>query len=59
MTLPFLDLRLPDTDGLELMEELHQHQSNLPVIATHGTWMHPQCRPSDEKRGLWIFNQTV
>lgn len=33
-----LDLRLPDLDGLELMQELHQHQSNLPVLilTAHG-----------------------
>ncbi|MDR4494941.1 MAG: sigma-54-dependent transcriptional regulator [Nitrospirales bacterium] len=33
-----LDLRLPDLDGLELMDELHQHQSNLPVLilTAHG-----------------------
>jgi two-component system, NtrC family, response regulator GlrR len=33
-----LDLRLPDLDGLELMEELHQHQANLPVLilTAHG-----------------------
>ena len=33
-----LDLRLPDTDGLELMDELHQQQSNLPVLilTAHG-----------------------
>uniref|UniRef100_UPI0035930E3C response regulator n=1 Tax=Sphingorhabdus sp. TaxID=1902408 RepID=UPI0035930E3C len=27
-----LDLRLPDADGLDLMEELHQHQTNLPIL---------------------------
>ncbi len=33
-----LDLRLPDVDGLDLMEELHQHQTNLPVLilTAHG-----------------------
>ena len=33
-----LDLRLPDTDGLDLMEELHHHQTNLPVLilTAHG-----------------------
>ena len=33
-----LDLRLPDADGLDLMEELHQHQTNLPVLilTAHG-----------------------
>jgi two-component system, NtrC family, response regulator GlrR len=33
-----LDLRLPDLDGLELMQELHQHQSNLPILilTAHG-----------------------
>ncbi|MDH5565023.1 MAG: response regulator, partial [Nitrospirota bacterium] len=33
-----VDLRLPDADGLDLMEELHQHQTNLPVLilTAHG-----------------------
>ncbi len=33
-----LDLRLPDVDGLDLMEELHQHQTQLPVLilTAHG-----------------------
>ena len=33
-----LDLRLPDADGLELMDELHQYQANLPVLilTAHG-----------------------
>ncbi|MCA9498800.1 MAG: sigma-54 dependent transcriptional regulator [Nitrospirales bacterium] len=33
-----LDLRLPDADGLDLMEELHQHQTNLPILilTAHG-----------------------
>ncbi len=33
-----LDLRLPDRDGLDLMEELHQYQTNLPVLilTAHG-----------------------
>ena len=33
-----LDLRLPDVDGLDLMEELRQHQTNLPVLilTAHG-----------------------
>ncbi len=33
-----LDLRLPDVDGLDLMKELHQHQTQLPVLilTAHG-----------------------
>ncbi len=33
-----LDLRLPDSDGLDLMENILQHQSNLPVLilTAHG-----------------------
>src|SRR5690606_22979404 len=33
-----LDLRLPDADGLDLMEELHQSQAGLPILilTAHG-----------------------
>ena len=29
-----LDLRLPDTDGIALLQKIRQHHANLPVLVT-------------------------
>ena len=42
--LVFLDISLPGMDGLEVLQQLKEHQPLLPVVMVSALWQRGKCR---------------